>query len=106
MLCYRMRKALNAVGDLGLATLRQRIARQLCTIAKASDSDAGAAHSSIPLTQEGLAALVGGTRARINGELAAMEQQGLVQRSYGSVTVIDYARLHALCETKEIFDLS
>lgn len=106
MLCYRMRKALSAVDELGLASLRQRLARQLCTFSLAEGGQNGFSREPIPLTQEGLAALVGGTRSSINRELAYMERKGLVARNYGSVSIVNYEKLRELCITSEIFTLS
>ncbi|TFZ02806.1 Crp/Fnr family transcriptional regulator [Ramlibacter henchirensis] len=101
MLCYRLRKAYSAVDDLALATLRQRLARQLCTLA----TELPAEKRHISVTQDELANLVGATRPSVNRELAVLEREGLVERQYGGVTVLDYEHLHELCATQRIFEL-
>jgi CRP/FNR family transcriptional regulator, cyclic AMP receptor protein len=104
MLCYRMRKAYSAVDELGLANLRQRLARQLCTLV-AQEGQAPADEQRVPVTQDELAALVGATRPSVNRELTAMEREGLVKKSYGGITVLAYEQLRGLCATRHIFDL-
>lgn len=104
MLCYRLRKAYSAVDELALATLRQRLARQLCTLAVDAGEEPGQKRR-IAVTQDELGILVGATRPSINRELAKLEREGLVKRQYGGVTVLDYEQLNDLCATRRIFDL-
>jgi CRP/FNR family cyclic AMP-dependent transcriptional regulator len=104
MLCYRLRKAYSAVDELALATLRQRLARQLCTLVGAAAEHAQD-RLRISVTQDELANLVGATRPSVNRELAEMEREGFVKRQYGGLTVLDYGHLHQLCASQRIFDL-
>lgn len=105
MLCYRLRKAYSAVDDLGLASLRQRMARRLCALGMPSDASEPLLGQPLSLTQENLAVLVGATRSSVNRELQAMQREGLVEVGYGSITIRDYAHLQGLCSNKRIFDL-
>src|SRR5690606_8367428 len=75
ILCYRLRKAYTAVSELALASLRQRVARQLCTLGTPiGGTQARATLSPISLTQEELALRVGATRPSVNRELKEMER--------------------------------
>lgn len=105
MLCYRLRKAYSAVDDLGLASLRQRVARQLCTLGTPTDANTNP-EPNIPvmLTQEELAVRVSATRPSVNRELKELQREGILKIGYGTISILDYARLHALCATKRIFD--
>jgi CRP-like cAMP-binding protein len=105
MLCYRLRKAYSAVDDLGLATLRQRLARRLCALGMPSDAHSAAPGTALNLTQENLAVLVGATRSSVNRELRALQREGLVEVGYRTVAILDYARLQELCASRRIFDL-
>lgn len=104
MLCYRMRKNYSAVEELGLATLRQRLARQLCTLAAGSGAPPPGAMVQLVVTQEELAVLVAGSRASVNRELSDMERNGMLQRQYGGITVTDLGQLQSLCVTQQFFE--
>jgi CRP-like cAMP-binding protein len=47
----------------------------------------------LPLTQEGLAVMLGSGRPRINGLLATLEQDGLVRRQRGRIRLVSRAGL-------------
>lgn len=103
MLCYRMRMNYNAVEEMGLATLRQRLARQLCTLAAATNPSQRDGRTQLLVTQEELATLVAGSRASVNRELSDMERCGMVQRQYGSIVVTDRGRLQELCTNQQFY---
>ena len=50
---------------------------------------------SLPVSQEELGQLVGLSRQRVNQALKRLEAEGLVRVDYGSVTVLDLARLRS-----------
>lgn len=53
----------------------------------------------LPLTQEGLAAMLGSARPRINGLLATLEQDGLLHRYRGRIRLLSRPGLeHRACE--------
>lgn len=53
----------------------------------------------LPLTHEGIAQLVGGPRHEVTRDLTKLEQAGAVQRSRGSLTIVDTTILQArACE--------
>ena len=49
--------------------------------------------STLPISQEELGQLVGLSRQRVNQSLRVLEREGLLRVEYGSVTVLDLARL-------------
>jgi len=103
MLCYRLRKAYSSINEHGLSSLRQRLARQLYTMSRSAV--AGAACEPIRLTQEQLALLVGATRPRVNRELAALQNEGIIRVRYGEIAVTHRERLQALCSAERLFYL-
>lgn len=54
--------------------------------------------SSLPVSQEELGQLVGLSRQRVNQALKCLEAEGLLRVEYGSVTVLDLARLRVYGE--------
>ena len=54
--------------------------------------------SSLPVSQEELGQLVGLSRQRVNQALKCLESEGLVRVEYGSVSVLDLARLRTYGE--------
>ncbi|GAA4694326.1 Crp/Fnr family transcriptional regulator [Nocardioides conyzicola] len=73
--------------------LDQRVHRRLGELAELYADGRGP--TTIPLTQEHLAELVGGTRPSVNQILRRLEDQGVVALGRGKVTVLDRARLDA-----------
>ena len=54
--------------------------------------------SSLPVSQEELGQLVGLSRQRVNQALKRLEAEGLLRVEYGSVSVLDLARLRTYGE--------
>lgn len=102
LLCARLRKAYNAVDDLALSKLRQRLTTQLCMMAK-SDGDLGRPVT-VMATQDELAMLIGATRPSVNRELAAMEREGLIVRKYRGLIVLDLPGLRKLGALRRAFE--
>ncbi len=100
ILCYRLRKAYSAVDEFALVPLRQRLARQLCTLAVAS-GDQG---SPLKLTQAEIAEMLGAARPSVNRELRRLQDEGLLALGYRGVTVTQFERLRGICETQGIFE--
>jgi CRP/FNR family cyclic AMP-dependent transcriptional regulator len=59
----------------------------------AADTADTAEPTAIPLTQDHLADLVGGTRPTVNQALQRLAEQGIVQLARGRITVVDQAAL-------------
>jgi CRP-like cAMP-binding protein len=59
----------------------------------------------LPLTQETLAALLGGSRSRINVALGALERQGMLRRGRGHIVLLSPAGLaRKACECHRIIE--
>jgi CRP/FNR family transcriptional regulator, cyclic AMP receptor protein len=71
--------------------LDQRVVRRLARLAAAYGSGSGPV--TIPLTQDELAQLVGGTRPSVNQALRPLVDAGLVELGRGRITVTDRAAL-------------
>jgi len=72
--------------------LDRRVERRLAELAATYAGGGGPV--TVPLTQEDLAGLVGGTRPSVNQVLRRLAAEGVVQLGRGRITVIDPARLH------------
>lgn len=102
LLCYRLRKAYSAVDEFALAPLRQRLARQLCTLALASP-DARGDGATLRLTQAEIAEMLSAARPSVNRELQRMQDEGLLALGYRGVTVKQFARLRDICAHQGLF---
>ena len=76
-------------------TLERRVVRRLAalTVTFGSDSSPTAKPVTIPLTQDELAELVGGTRPSVNQVLRRFVDEGMVELSRGRIVVTDAAAL-------------
>lgn len=97
LLVHRLTVAMSVIRDLNLAPLRQRIAQRLLgqVLAGASDGT-GLAPSELRLTQSELGRMLGSSRSKINAELKALEQEGLLRLSYRSIALLDPGRLRSI----------
>jgi CRP-like cAMP-binding protein len=75
--------ALQTIACNRLHSLHARCCRWLLTMRDKTASD------DLPLTQESLAALLGGGRPRINFLLSELEKDGLLQRFRGRIRLLD-----------------
>ncbi|GAB3764117.1 CRP-like cAMP-binding protein [Nocardioides ginsengisegetis] len=69
--------------------LDRRVFRRLAELAAIYGGDAGDGPATIPLTQEHLADLVGGTRPSVNQVLQRLAGEGVVELGRGRITVLD-----------------
>ena len=67
--------------------LDQRVCRRLLDLVETYRSDGEGAPVTIPLTQEQLAGMVGGTRPSVNEVLQRLTQQGVVELGRGRIVV-------------------
>ncbi len=104
LLCYRLRKAYSAVDEFALVPLRQRLARQLCTLALATPgSKTEPDGASLRLTQAEIAVMLSAARPSVNRELKRLQEEGLVELGYRGVTIRHYARLRDICSNQGLF---
>jgi len=90
VLAGRLRRMTTEVTDLACLDLAGRLARKLGELAERHGvrTDDGVAID-LPLTQEDLAAMVGGTRGSVNRALARFEEAGAIQRLGRQIVVLD-----------------
>ena len=76
-------------------TLERRVVRRLAalTVTFGTDSSPAAKPVTIPLTQDELAELVGGTRPSVNQVLRRFVDEGMLELSRGRIVVTDAAAL-------------
>lgn len=73
--------------------LDQRVQRRLSELVSVYDDGVDRATVNIPLTQDSLAELVGGTRPSVNQVLQRLAQQGIVRLGRGHIDVTDVPAL-------------
>lgn len=106
MLCYRMRKAYCIIDELALVPLRQRLARQICTLVLAEHrGDSPTSEVVLDLTQNDLAVLLGATRPIVNRALKELEEEGLIAAGYRKLVVRDFPVLYSRCVQQKLFAL-
>ena len=91
MLADRVRALLSAYANRALITLEPRVATLLLRLAGGQGQE-----SSLQISQEDLAAMLGVSRQALSPVLKQMERQGLIQLAYRRLQVIDPARLRLL----------
>ncbi|SFP77979.1 cAMP-binding domain of CRP or a regulatory subunit of cAMP-dependent protein kinases [Variovorax sp. 770b2] len=75
---------------------RQRLAATISRLARIYGVDDDTRNLRLRLSQDDLAAMLQVTRRSINGEMRALEAQGLVRSEYNAVTVLDLQALRSL----------
>jgi len=101
VLSERIRAAHRIIDGLALYSLRQRLARLLCTLGDPKMRNGLQKSPIIPLTQDDLASLLGVTRHATNRELKRLEHAGLLQVGYGTIVVKDLSALAAMIQPIE-----
>lgn len=74
--------------------LDQRVQRRLAELVEVYGDGEAPSTVRIPLTQDGLAELVGGSRPSVNQVLQRLAQQGIVRLGRGRLDVLDVPALH------------
>jgi CRP/FNR family cyclic AMP-dependent transcriptional regulator len=106
MLCYRMRKAYCTIDELALVPLRQRLARQICTLVEAEHGgESPRGEVVLDITQGDLAILLGATRPIVNRALKELEGEGLIAAGYRKLIVKDFSVLYSRCVQQKLFAL-
>lgn len=91
MLSRRLWSAISIIEDNALRDVPERVGRRLLFLAQMHDDGPGAV--TFKLTREHIANMMGMTRQGVHGVLKTLEQQQLIQFSYGRVTIPDLAAL-------------
>lgn len=98
LLCTRLRKAYTAVDEFALVPLRQRLARQLCTLAVTAPGGLPEGDgATLRLTQSEIAVMLSAARPSVNRELKRLQAEGLVELGYRGVTIRQFAGLRDIC---------
>lgn len=102
---YRLHKTYALLDDHTLRPLETRLARFLLTL-KPEDEDHAARPGAaiIRITQEEVANAIGCTRPTVNQKLKTLEGEGLIERAYRGLRLLDRPALQALCRIDEVFD--
>jgi CRP-like cAMP-binding protein len=99
LLTHKMRVLMRKLEDLALRPAATRLARELFDLAHHYGTrPAGDGPIPIWLNQEELAAMLSLTRQTVSELLADLQRQGVVQRRYGSMEVLDLVKLKALAD--------
>jgi CRP-like cAMP-binding protein len=93
-LAARLRRTTDQVEAVGLRSLPQRVAGALVKLAAADPAGL------VRLSQGQLAALVAGTRPKVNAALAELRERGLVEPARAGLRLPDPAALRALAEAE------
>lgn len=103
---YRLHKAYAMVDDHVLRPLETRLARFLLTLKPADEEEHSRRHPSfVRITQDEVANAIGCTRPTANQKLKRLEDDGLIERAYGGLNIVNRRALRSLCEGDEIFDV-
>jgi len=99
---WSMRTLYFLMEDMATMPLRARVAKQLLHLLERFGPRHAEPHASrflgLSLTQDELAALMGGSRQRVNVELKWLERQGMISVRSRGIEVHDAAGLQALVE--------
>ena len=98
LLAGRIRSLYGMVEDAALRSTRVRVARRLLMLARGDATLAADARTSVPVSQEALAMMLGITRQTLSGELKALVALGAVALRYRRIEIISAARLRAVGE--------
>lgn len=97
--CQRLRHVYRRFEELHSLTLAQRLARQILRLAHRFGRPMAAGLSiELPVSQGDLAAMVGGSRQRVNGAWRQMCQLGIVEFGRSRLVVCDETRLTAAAD--------
>ncbi|MOA09368.1 cAMP receptor protein [compost metagenome] len=93
LLCQRIRLSVLLLECNALLTLEGRLANRLLLLSEGGEQSQ---RLTIRLSQEDLSQMLGTSRQSINKVLKEWEQQGIVNRNYGSITLCDVSSLKRL----------
>jgi len=94
VLCQRLRNTTEQVGDVAFVTLGSRMAKTLLRLASVSSGNTSGA--ALNITQRELGNMVGGSRERVNRQLKAWENDGLIKLATRMITIRDRSGLETI----------
>lgn len=101
--CQRLRHMLRRFEELQTLSLAQRLARQVQRLARQFGRPMASGVSiELGVSQGDLAAMVGGSRQRVNRAWRQMDKLGIVQLGHARLLVLDEAALAAVAEGRVV----
>jgi CRP-like cAMP-binding protein len=94
-LCVRLRHITELLADIAFLDLLPRLAKCLCQLAGIAHGSAVSV-SLVPISQRGLADMVGATREAVNKRLAALKASGVIETERGGVRIVRPDKLRAI----------
>ena len=88
LLAGRIRVMYGIVEDATLRSTRARVARRLLLLARGDASMSPQARPRVPVSQEGLAMMLGISRQTLSKELRMLADEGLIGLGYGYIEVV------------------
>jgi CRP/FNR family cyclic AMP-dependent transcriptional regulator len=98
LLAGRIRLLYGIVEDATLRSTRVRVARRLLLLARGDAALSPRMRLRVPVSQEGLAMMLGMTRQTLSKELRLLADEGLIELGYGYIDVVAADRLQRLTE--------
>lgn len=96
-LCQRIRLSMQLLESHALLPLEGQLARRLLLLSRnVLQGDVDQGRVALSLSQETLARMLGTSRQSVNKVLKLWEANGLIQQSYGTITLCDLALLESL----------
>ncbi len=96
LLAGRIRLLYGIVEDGALRSTQARVARRLLLLARGDGVGAAHVHGRVPVSQEGLAMMLGMSRQTLSKQLQRMANDGLVELGYGRIDVVSESGLKRL----------
>ncbi len=93
LLCGRVRVLYGLVEDAMLRSTRTRIARRLLSLSRGDATMASDARTSVAVSQEALAMMLGITRQTLSKELKVLVRDGVLGLGYGRIEIVSMAQL-------------
>ncbi len=96
LLAGRIRLLYGIVEDATLRSTRARVARRLLLLARGDATMSPRMRTRVPVSQEGLAMMLGITRQTLSKELRMLADSGIVELGYGYIEVVSSEGLRRL----------
>ncbi len=96
LLAGRIRLLYGIVEDATLRSTRARVARRLLLLARGDASMSPRMRARVPVSQEGLAMMLGITRQTLSKELRLLADGGVIELGYGYIEVVSAEGLRRL----------
>ena len=96
LLAGRIRLLYGIVEDATLRSTRARVARRLLMLVRGDAAMSPQMRPRVPVSQEGLAMMLGITRQTLSKELRLLADEGVVELGYGYIEVVSAERLRKL----------